>query len=408
MERFIKVNEDVFYDCVQNRLVRESNSMHEEVETNACIFVPPFDNNTLTCNLKNCRKQLILSVTENCNFRCEYCIYHEQRYVGEKNLLFMPYEVAKKAIDEFISTSSQSDEIAVCFYGGEPLVNFPLIEKCVNYIVSKNLNKKILYVVTTNATLIDTYIAEFLYKHHFIVNISLDGAKGVNDLYRKYVDGRPTFDDIIRGARTLIDTNPIYWEGRLNFSCVKSPIQEYSPILDFFEIAPYGYSVSNMVVTNYMSEILKEAWNKTRDDELQDFSGYKRMAATEDDTILVAKYKLQQGIKGNVLCPGGYCMPLVKRTFVAANGDYHICEKIDQIPKNAVGNVEEGMNVEKIVNLATSVLDFHNKNCKTCWAVRFCPICFAALDKFPKECEHYKNRALFFLRNIALETKNNV
>lgn len=40
------------------------------------------------------------------------------------------------------------------FMGGEPLLEFELIKKCVSYILQRKGDKKILFTMTTNGTLL--------------------------------------------------------------------------------------------------------------------------------------------------------------------------------------------------------------------------------------------------------------
>lgn len=57
------------------------------------------------------RTQLTLELTEKCNMRCKYCIYHENggyREFGKNNMTF---EVAKLAIDQFLTNSKKNSYI---------------------------------------------------------------------------------------------------------------------------------------------------------------------------------------------------------------------------------------------------------------------------------------------------------
>ena len=77
--------------------------------------------------------QLVLQVTQNCNLRCDYCVYsgnYDNRTHSNK---VMSFDIAKKAMDYLILHSDELDEIVIGFYGGEPLLNFELIKKCVEY-----------------------------------------------------------------------------------------------------------------------------------------------------------------------------------------------------------------------------------------------------------------------------------
>jgi uncharacterized protein len=84
-------------------------------------IVHPY-NEYLPSILKNTLNTVTLQVTQQCNFRCEYCIYsgdYENRGHAERT---MSFETAKKSIDFVLSSSKDSHAFHVGFYGGEPLL----------------------------------------------------------------------------------------------------------------------------------------------------------------------------------------------------------------------------------------------------------------------------------------------
>lgn len=122
-------------------------------------------------------KQLMLEATSACNFRCKYCTYSEHydrtRLHGSE---MMSFYVAKKAIDYYfenfksvLNRNPQRKPI-INFYGGEPLLNFELIEKCVTYI--KKYYKEYLhenfYYITTNRLLLTEKIQDFFMKMNLV------------------------------------------------------------------------------------------------------------------------------------------------------------------------------------------------------------------------------------------------
>lgn len=72
-------------------------------------------------------------------------------------------ETAFRAIDFLLEHSIDSENLGLGFYGGEPLLEFELIKKCIQYIKGKT-NKEVLITLTTNATLINREIIEFFQK----------------------------------------------------------------------------------------------------------------------------------------------------------------------------------------------------------------------------------------------------
>lgn len=134
--------------------------------------------------LENKVENVTLEVTEKCNLRCKYCIYHpshpEYRAFGHEN---MKWDVAKKAIDFLKEHSQNAENRHIGFYGGEPLLNFELIERAVEY-AKKLFGEDMSFAITTNATLVNDKIAEYFAKNNFNIIISLDGPQEMHDANR--------------------------------------------------------------------------------------------------------------------------------------------------------------------------------------------------------------------------------
>lgn len=113
----------------------------------------------------------------------------------------MPYQTGVKAIDiAYEKVKAHRDRILwIDFIGGEALLDFPLIKKLVGYTEKKNESTgyKQLYSLTTNATIFNEEILEFLSKKGFALKVSIDGKKEINDLNRIANIGYSVHDKII-------------------------------------------------------------------------------------------------------------------------------------------------------------------------------------------------------------------
>lgn len=405
MERYIYLKEQYYYDCLNNKIIQARKPMSKTIKNNNCRFLTLYNDDSLRNNINSNRQQLILSVTEQCNLRCEYCAYYDDRYEKNTPLSHMTFETARIAIDDYISHSYFAEKRCISFYGGEPLLNFDLIKECVGYVESLNLNKPMLYLFTTNGTTLSENIAEYAYNKKFMVNISLDGPSNIHDRYRKNVGDHKTFEKIINASKVLIALDQKYWKSSIHFFSVLAPPIDMKSTLDFFEVMPYNYSLTDMIMTDHMKRHIEqqtdvEIMNGQESDV--DYKSYLRQHnAMADELRLVRKILQRNVITGKFFAPGSYCFPFVRRLFVSAIGDYYICEKYDQDIASSFGNVRDGIDIDKLMDLQQKVLDFHNKNCKQCWATRFCGICFATMNKFPDCCENYKNIALSKLKDTV-------
>ena len=128
--------------------------------------------------------QLVLEVTDACNLKCKYCAYGEL-YEGydKRHNRKMSFDMVRRIIDYLYplwtskyNTSSQQT-LYISFYGGEPLMNMPLIEKVVDYMEGLRIpHRTIRFSMTTNAILLDRYM-DFIVEHDFSLLVSLDGNR---------------------------------------------------------------------------------------------------------------------------------------------------------------------------------------------------------------------------------------
>ena len=97
----------------------------------------------------------------------------------------MTFETAKSIIDRDINDEN-FDEYEFDLFGGEPFLEFDLICRIVDYIVTTYPRKEIVFLATTNGTLVHGKIKEWLKEHSkfFYCALSIDGTKKMHDLNR--------------------------------------------------------------------------------------------------------------------------------------------------------------------------------------------------------------------------------
>ncbi len=142
-------------------------------------------------------KALCLHIAHDCNLACRYCFAEEGEYHGRRAL--MSFEVGKKALDFLIQASGNRVNLEVDFFGGEPLLNWEVVKRLVEYGRSqeKQYNKKFRFTLTTNGVLLNNAIIEFCNREMSNVVLSLDGRKEVNDRMRPFRNGTGSYDLIV-------------------------------------------------------------------------------------------------------------------------------------------------------------------------------------------------------------------
>ena len=156
-------------------------------------------------NNSNIIKALCLHIAHTCNLNCSYCFASQGKYQGERAL--MSFEVGKQAFDFLIAHSGTRRNLEVDFFGGEPLMNWDVVVKLVEYArsIEKEHNKNFRFTLTTNGVLLDDEKIEFLNKNMSNVVLSLDGRPEIHDHFRKDYQGNGSYDVILPKFKRLVE-----------------------------------------------------------------------------------------------------------------------------------------------------------------------------------------------------------
>ncbi len=152
-----------------------------------------------------------LFVCQECNLKCAYCYGNEGEY-GKRGR--MSETVMNRAFEQFFSGGEGKH--FVTFFGGEPLMNFPLMEKTAELVQSYRDEGKadINLCIVTNGTLYNPKIDAFFREHISDVTFSLDGPKALNDAQRVAKSGDSVYDLAEENIRKLTKDAPFGWSFR--------------------------------------------------------------------------------------------------------------------------------------------------------------------------------------------------
>lgn len=355
---------------------------------------------TLQSVLESALEKITLQVTQQCNLRCKYCVYSGDagNYINRQHQhKRMSFKTAKKGIDYLIAHSQNSNKINVGFYGGEPLLEFPLIRDCVYYANEKAEGKRISFSITTNATLLTDEIIDFLYAEDIMLSISLDGPRDIHNKNRVFAgSGIGSFDKIIKNLENIKIKYPDYLQ-KILFSIVLDPVADYKCISEFF-VDYDTIKDSHQIAFLPSDQYSKEAYNI--DESFQVDYSY------EFFMILLYKMgRLDKKYVGNLNLahferlkkyyhdkrkpmsgfhdyghPGGPCIPGQIRLFMDVDGGFYPCERVSEASEvMRIGSVDEGIDVEKCMKIL-NVGRITESSCKSCWAFNYCTQCAAFAD----------------------------
>lgn len=149
-------------------------------------------------------KKYTLLTTLKCNLRCTYC------YLGKSNVT-MTLPIAEKIIEFIYSNTPHEEKIDLGFFGGEPLLEFEVMQRIVEVLQShpKYDPERIELSITTNGTIFNREIASFLKRHRIVLCVSCDGPPAVQDLFRVFADHRGSSAVVEETIRQARETLPI-------------------------------------------------------------------------------------------------------------------------------------------------------------------------------------------------------
>lgn len=362
-------------------------------------------------------QQIILELTQKCNLRCKYCIYNEYNpaYRDFTNQ-DMDWDVAKRAID--YAREHSGKKIAVTFYGGEPLVRFDLLKKCIDYCLETIKDKELTFSLSTSLTLMTPQIAEYIASiKGCSVLCSIDGPDFIHDAYRVSADKKGTHKKAIQGLRYLVEAMGEKGSKRIIINTVVCPPYSKAKldmIQDFFDSLEWlpsevtkkcdyveGGSLrdEDIDLTFLDSEEDKEDYKKGEIDSIRAWALDNVLEKNDNRgySFGVGKDNLIR-IHNRILCDkpskyihrNGCCIPGNRRIYVKVNGDFSLCEKVGDCPD--IGNVYEGVDIGKVKKYY--IEEYENKSigdCSNCWAVNICGVCYASCcDKNGLNMEYKK------------------
>lgn len=316
-------------------------------------------------------KSMCLNVAHDCNLRCEYCFAAKGDF-GRGRML-MPLEVGKKAIDFLIANSGNRHNLELDFFGGEPLMNFDVVKKVIEYArkQEKEYNKNFRFTITTNGLLLDDDKINFINQEMSNVVLSLDGRKRVNDKlrvtpnqkgcydlivpkYQKLVQGRKDKDYYVRGTFTkhnLDFANDVFEMYNLGFDqlsiepVVSDPKLDYSIKREDLERVFQEYeNLANKIISHKKSG--------------KHINFFHFMIDLEQGPCAIKRLR-------GCGCGNEYIA-------VTPDGDIFPCHQFVGDDKWKMGNIMNDSLDHKMKNSFAESNIYQKDDCKNCWAKFYC------------------------------------
>ncbi|VYT88623.1 thioether cross-link-forming SCIFF peptide maturase [Clostridium paraputrificum] len=317
-------------------------------------------------------KAVCLNIIHGCNLRCKYCFADEGEYHGHKGV--MDIDTAKKAIDYVVKRSGPRRNIEIDLFGGEPTMIMDTIKEIIAYAREheKEWKKNIRFTMTTNATLLDDEMMEFMDKEMGNIILSLDGRKEVNDNVRIKVDGSGSYDDILPNIKKMIDKRT---EGKMYFvrgTFTRANTDFYEDVKAMVNEGFREISIEPVVLENGHPLALREEDLPTIFDNYDKLYEEMRRRKVEGDEFKFYHF--------NIDLQGGPCV--YKRisgcgagfeyVAITPQGEVYPCHQFVGKEEYKLGSIWDDTYDAELGKKFKKAHIYNKPKCKDCWARFYC------------------------------------
>lgn len=367
-----KISPDKFSEgeflCYSDAEISETEQELSQLEADGMLFSKEAEHAPAV--YKGIVKSMCLNISHLCNLRCEYCFADGGSYNGKSEN--MSFEVAKKAIDLIVGKSASRKNLEVDFFGGEPLLNFDVVKKTVEYArnLEKQYNKNFRFTITTNATLLTDEIIEFFNREMYNVVVSIDGRREIHDRVRKTATGQGSYDQAIKSALRFKQLRKGQYYIRGTYTALNKDFSNdvlFLNDLGFDQLSiepvvlPEGHKLA---IKKEDIPVLKTEYDKLAEEYVERRKGDKWFNFFH---FMLDIYNGPCESKRLVGCGAGN-----DYIAVAPNGNIYPCHQFDGEAEYVIGNVLEGTFDTTIPTYFAENNLLKKEKCKNCWAKYYC------------------------------------
>lgn len=323
-----------------------------------------------------------LILSQDCNMRCKYCFAEQGAYKGERTV--MSVEVAKKAVDFLFTHSKEAKNVGIVFFGGEPLLNIPVLKETIEYCRSRagEMKKEVAFSISTNGTLLTHEVIEYLDHNNVHVQISIDGDDETQNKNRPYIGNHGTYNDVSKNALLYMQITKKPLQARMTITSW-SANKLFSNISHLFSlgfesvhIEPASGSKGKVFIrTASHLESLKKQLDEMADHFLsciqeKKYWGYHNLI----------RYLKVLNVNGKALFSCGAGRGYV---CIGVDGDIFPCHRFVGNQKFKMGNVVSDFYEPGVEKYLTEEIGISARDsCKSCWARYLCGgDCYAAAEE---------------------------
>lgn len=316
----------------------------------------------------------------------------------------MSEKVALDAIETYYGKYKRIKQIK--FFGGEPLMNVPVIEAVCKRIAEKYADGEIKklpeFKIVTNGTIMPYKAMEVIRDYDIQVVFSMDGPEEIHDYARKFASGKGSYETIrenyLKLRRFTEGKQPYGVE--MTYSAIhKERGMSMKDVTDFF-VNEFGFEARNVNISPVSADDDSEfALNDDNRCLVDSAKEIMRCLMDGEEAALDQKlYFLVKKIKAGVKSDRQMCNAAWKWSAVSALGDVYPCLMFMDRGEYKMGNIYENLFEDSRYKTLTETWmhydRFEKKNCKNCFANQVCINCMGQnmgasgniYEKLPGQC----------------------
>lgn len=313
----------------------------------------------------------LINLTDNCNLRCKYCF----RQLDKENCRQIDYHTLENICKYILAYCRKYGvrHFTIQFWGGEPLLVMDKIIFVQEFFKKTTFHPK--YVMETNGTLIQPWIAHELVKRDIQVGVSIDGSEYFHDLQRPFANGKGSFHQTVLGIKNLKAAG--YEKVATNTVITKYNIDDIEQILNYFvkqlelsqvkfslikktEFSPESYQMSD-ISDSELEQFYDHLISKVIDLNKKGYTIYERNIC---DKLLNLVSRRNRNICSSSGCMGGY-----KIISFDTNGNIYPCNTMDY-KSVKIGSIYDILDLVELIeaSMQTSCFFKEKKNpaCTSC------------------------------------------
>lgn len=309
--------------------------------------------------------RITLHISNDCNLRCKYCYANGGSYSLPRGI--MSIETAELFVQFCIDSFTEIK--SVVFFGGEPMLNVPVMEHICTLFKKYYKEGKSSFLpkfaIVTNGTIVNEHILSFIKEHISYITVSVDGLKDVNDINRVFANGKGSYDKIEHFIYTVLAKTEAVVHYEATFT--QAHLDRHYNRADIIQALESKFGIKGTVVPEFNTN-----YNKVED------------YIIDSKELLEADFKeLPLGFEAILMAlakkkPIQMCA-VTKRIFaIATNGEIYPCHINTGEEQNSLGNIggDNIFNNPSFLQCKSSVYTLKdNSKCNTCWANNLCGGC---------------------------------